>query len=248
MNGNLWEWNEAIIGASTRCIRGAAWNNGGTYLAAISRTSQNTTYFLNNIGLRLATLTNPYSFNTFVDIIDTGNTQDSNGYGAVSYSYKINQYLVTNDQYIEFLNAVAQTDDNGLYPSIMSTDLRSGIIRSGTNGSYAYAARTNMNNKPVNFMSWYNTARFANWLHNNKPNGLQNNSTTEGGAYQLTGNTGQPSRDFGAKYFIPTENEWYKAAYYKAGSTNAGYWKYATRSATLPSCVSASVNGNGVTS
>ena len=37
----------------------------------------------------------------------------------------------------------------------------------------------------------------------------------------------------GARYWIPTENEWYKAAYYtplKTGTTSAGYYKWATQS------------------
>ena len=38
------------------------------------------------------------------------------------------------------------------------------------------------------------------------------------------------TRNTGATYFIPSENEWYKAAYYKGGSTNAGYWAYPTKS------------------
>ena len=45
------------------------------------------------------------------------------------------------------------------------------------------------------------------------------------------------TRDAGAKYFIPSENEWYKAAYYdptlNAGA--GGYWLYPTRSNTAPS-------------
>jgi formylglycine-generating enzyme required for sulfatase activity len=38
-----------------------------------------------------------------------------------------------------------------------------------------------------------------------------------------------------AQYFLPSENEWYKAAYYAGGGTNAGYWKYATQSNVAPS-------------
>jgi hypothetical protein len=37
-------------------------------------------------------------------------------------------------------------------------------------------------------------------------------------------------RKAGAQMFLPTENEWYKAAYYKGGGTNAGYWIYPTSS------------------
>ncbi len=61
-------------------------------------------------------------------------------------------------------------------------------------------------------------------------------ATTENGAYTLNGDTtsGTESRNAGATYFLPSENEWYKAAYYKSGGTNAGYWTYPTQSNTAP--------------
>ena len=37
----------------------------------------------------------------------------------------------------------------------------------------------------------------------------------------------------------------YKAAYYKGGSTNAGYWDYATQSDTAPTAVTANETGIG---
>ena len=43
---------------------------------------------------------------------------------------------------------------------------------------------------------------------------------------------------------IPSEDEWYKAAYYKGGSTNAGYWDYPTRSNTAPGQDMADASGN----
>ena len=49
----------------------------------------------------------------------------------------------------------------------------------------------------------------------------------------------------GATYYIPTENQWYKAAYYKGGGTNAGYWNYATQSDTAPTAVTAGSTGIG---
>ena len=42
------------------------------------------------------------------------------------------------------------------------------------------------------------------------------------------------TRNRGAAFFLPSENEWYKAAYYKGGGTNAGYWTYPTESNTAP--------------
>ena len=38
----------------------------------------------------------------------------------------------------------------------------------------------------------------------------------------------------GARLGGTSEDEWYKAAYYKGGSTNAGYWDYPTRSDSAP--------------
>jgi formylglycine-generating enzyme required for sulfatase activity len=49
----------------------------------------------------------------------------------------------------------------------------------------------------------------------------------------------------GATFYIPTENQWYKAAYYKGGSTSAGYWAYATQSDTAPTAVTSGSTGIG---
>ena len=40
------------------------------------------------------------------------------------------------------------------------------------------------------------------------------------------------TRNFGATYFLPTQNEWYKAAYYNPSA--ATYWTYPTQSNTAP--------------
>ena len=54
-----------------------------------------------------------------------------------------------------------------------------------------------------------------------------------------------PAVNVGATVYIPTENQWYKAAYYKGGSTNAGYWDYATQSDTAPTAVTSGSTGIG---
>jgi formylglycine-generating enzyme required for sulfatase activity len=108
--------------------------------------------------------------------------------------------------------------------------------------------KTNYGNKPVNLVSWFDCARYCNWLHNAKPTGSQNSITTEDGAYTLNGEISGDAvpKNAGAKYHIPTGDEWYKAAYYKGGGTNAGYWDYATQSDSLPTCVAANSVGDGV--
>ena len=66
-------------------------------------------------------------------------------------------------------------------------------------------------------------------------NGATVGASTETGAYTLNGaTTGIITKNAGATWWIPSEDEWYKAAYYKGGGTNAGYWDYPTQSDTAP--------------
>jgi hypothetical protein len=140
---------------------------------------------------------------------------------------------VTNAQYAEFLNAVAATDTHNLYNTSMGGDVLGGIARSGSSGGYTYTAKLGQESNPVNFVSWYDALRFANWRHNGKPSGAQGPATTENGAYTFSGGTTVGTRNAGALVFLPTENEWYKAAYYDA--TSASYFDYPTKSNAAPS-------------
>jgi len=183
-----------------------------------------------------------------VTVGDPGNTADDTGApnpaGAVADSFQIMKYEFTNRQYADFLNSVAATDTYGLYNTNMGGNPVGGITQSGPPGSYSYSVKDNMGDKPVNYVSWFDAARVANWLMN----GATGTSSTETGAYTLVG--GQidgtaPARNSGATFYIPTEDQWYKAAYYKGGSTNAGYWDYATQSDTAPTAVTSGTTGIG---
>ena len=171
-------------------------------------------------------------------------TGDPNPSGTVATSFQIMKYEFTNQQYADFLNSVAKTDTYSLYNANMGTDDRGGITRSGTSGSYTYAVKPNMGDKPVNYVSWFDAARVSNWYQN----GATSSSTTETGAYTLVGGqtTGTaPAVNTGATFYIPTQDQWYKAAYYKGGGTTAGYWDYATQSDTAPTAVTAGSTGIG---
>ena len=169
------------------------------------------------------------------------------GHGAVSYTYQMGKYDVTAAQYTQFLNAVAKTDTFGLYNAAMSNPPTSpntvgcGITRSGDPGNYTYATILGHEDFPVNYVSWGDAVRFCNWLQNGQLDGPQGPDTTETGAYTLHSDIylylRTVARNAGATYFLPSEEEWYKAAYYKGGGLNAGYWAYATRSDSLPSNV-----------
>ena len=173
----------------------------------------------------------------WVAVGNAGNAADSTGYGGVSDVYQISTYEVTAGQYTEFLNAVATTDTHGLYNTSMnSSSYGCQITQNGASGSYTYdfsgrpsGTEADWANRPVNYVGWYDSLRFSNWLHNGQGAG-----DTENGAYDMSLGS-SVVRKAGAQVWLPSEDEWYKAAYYKGGGTNAGYWDYPTSSDSAPS-------------
>jgi formylglycine-generating enzyme len=176
-----------------------------------------------------------------VTVGDPGNDADvSTGspYGEVAYAYQIGTYDVTIGQYTAFLNAVDPTGTNphDIYNSSMAGDLNiAGIAfsRHASAGS-KYSVMNNAgdsSNRPITYVSWFDAARFANWMTNGQGNG-----STETGAYTLNG-LNVVAANPGAAFSIPTENEWYKAAYYSpnyGGVGVPGYYKYPTQSDDAP--------------
>jgi formylglycine-generating enzyme len=165
-----------------------------------------------------------------VPIGNPGNAADPRtSRGAVAYTYNIGATEVTNAQYAAFLNAKAASDPFNLYNAGMGGSF-GGIIRSGTDGSFTYSTVAGRENNPVNFVSFWDTTRFANWLHNGQGSG-----DTETGAYTLGGVTNPVSssviRIAGARWFVASENEWYKAAYFQPASEGgpaSNYWLHPT--------------------
>lgn len=206
------------------------------------------------VGVALISASAPAVTIDLVPIGNPGNTGDTvtdpgggiiGIFGRVTTSYQIGKFEVTNAQYVDFLNAKAATDTLNLYNTLMGMSTAGGIVRSGTPGSYTYAVKTSApgvglggtnytyGDKPVNYVNWYDSIRFANWMSNGQGSG-----STETGAYTLLGNIETPSsadsitRNAGAPWFLPTENEWYKAAYYD--SATSSYYDYPTASNSTP--------------
>lgn len=160
--------------------------------------------------------------------------------GSVVYTYYISRHEVTNAQYSAFLNAVAASDPNGLFNDAMGSDAAfGGISRSGSDGEYTYAPKPGFGNKPVNYVSFYDALRFANWLENGQPSGPQGPLTTEAGTYAIADDlfleSGAITRDSSATFAVPSDDEWYKAAYYHAAGDS--YFDYPTGTDTVPKCV-----------
>ena len=185
-----------------------------------------------------------------IDMVTVGNAGNANdtgggGIGAVAYDYQIGKYDVTIGQYTAFLNAVAVTDTNSLYNSSMGTGGNiKGISRTGGSGSYTYSVLGSAN-RPITYVSWWDSARFANWMANGQPTGAQTSTTTENGAYNVNGatsgnavakNATNPNTSAAPTFYVPKENEWYKAAYYSPtlNGGSGGYYAYATQSNTEP--------------
>lgn len=241
-NGNVWEVLGDLNG-SYPATRGGAFNSSLSDLNKNYRSSQYLDAKRSNIGFRLAkNISNTESFSSFVSISGAGNSADTTGYGFIINEYKIQVYPITNAEYVVFLNSVAVdgASTKALYDINMSSDPRGGINRSGSFPNYSYSAKINMGNKPVNYINWYNAARFVNWLSN----GMQSlPATTESGVYTLSGSN-KPSPNNKNSYWIPSENEWYKAAFYDPVSLT--YSTYSTQSDIFPDSVVVDSNGNGI--
>ncbi len=193
-------------------VRGHLLASSAAVLAAVLPAAANITILTNTVG-------------------DLGNAANSDGYGAVNYQYSIGRYEVTNAQYAAFLNAKAATDTYGLYNTDMAGGTYGGINRSGSSGSYTYSTVSGRENWAVNYVSFWDAARFSNWLQNGQGSG-----DTETGTYTLTASgitNNTVTRNPGSTWAITSEDEWYKAAYYKGGGLNAGYWIYPTQSNSI---------------
>lgn len=153
------------------------------------------------------------------EIMNDGTT----GYGSVDYVYRISKHEVTNAQYAEFLNAVDPTGANTL--DLYNINMPSGwggIENTGTEQGAHYLAKAGRENNPVNYVTWLDAARFVNWLHNGQSNG-----STETGVYTIDNGLTE-SRSSDATFFLPSEDEWYKAAYHDASAgVNGIYFDFA---------------------
>ncbi|RRJ97061.1 PEP-CTERM sorting domain-containing protein [Opitutaceae bacterium TAV4] len=170
-------------------------------------------------------------------VVVMGGSESNNGYGAVSYDYSIGKYEVTNAQYALFLNTIGVTTSNNSLNLYSASQALYGLTWSGS--------QFVGDNRPVVYVSYYDAARFTNWL----TNGGTANSSTESGLYVFDGaNTlvSVPDHAAASGWVVANENEWYRAAYYNGAG---GWWDYATQSndysGTLTASNGQNYNGSG---
>lgn len=142
------------------------------------------------------------------------------GFGAVSYLYRISQYEVTNAQYTEFLNTAHPTGTNAPVPSttrICPVTPTAESISIAACQRFQISAPARTRKQAGRFVSFFDAMRFTNWLENG-----QGDSSTESGVYNI-GDGINEIRNPIATYFIPSEDEWYKAAYHKNDGATGNY-------------------------
>jgi formylglycine-generating enzyme required for sulfatase activity len=169
----------------------------------------------------------------------------NNLYGAVSYDYYIGKYEVTNAQYVAFLNAVVGTgtDTYSLYNSTAGSSALGGITRNESTGVFGLKS-AEWANKPVNYVSFWDAARFVNWLSTGD---TENGVYTFGGVLNPVSSTitrNQTAWENGA-FAIASEDEWYKAAYYNPTLDGGagGYTNYPWAGGAEPVTDTDAVNG-----
>jgi sulfatase modifying factor 1 len=151
----------------------------------------------------------------FTTIGNPGNSADTTGYGSVGYAYRISTYEISQNQITSATASGLQNVTAGAW----SGDL------------------------PAGNMSWYEAAAFVNWLNTSTGFARAYNLSWTGGTWNMSLWTATDNgydannlyRNSRAKYFLPSENEFYKAAFGKRDGS--GYFLYPTGGNTAPTAV-----------
>ncbi len=166
----------------------------------------------------------------------TGANSYNNGRGSVGYEYNIGKFEVTTAQWVEFLNAAFDRPSNDQIPFVARPTVFSGFAVPGNNGGIRWTVPAGTEMRGVGGITWRTAAIYCNWLHNGKGtdraaflSGAYDVSTF--GYVQSVGYSDQLTRSAGARYWIPSLDEWLKAAHYDPNKTNpdgtlGGWWTY----------------------
>lgn len=151
----------------------------------------------------------------FVTVGDPGNAGDG-GKGSVDYNFRIGMYEVSEDM----------------------------VTKANTVGNLGITQTNRGGDKPSTNVSWNEAARFVNWLNTSNGYSPAYKFALEPGDVGYSANANielwtvadsgfnpiNPFRNVDSFYFLPSEDEWYKAAYYSAST----YFDYPTGSDSIP--------------
>ena len=140
-------------------------------------------------------------------------------FGAVKYEFEIACRQTTNREYAEFLNAIAASPSSDVDCYVSDMEIR----RHQEDGQLRYSVSGESADRAVTHVSWTDAIRYCNWLHHGKPTVAVGPATTESGAYVISADGRTALRQPLAKFALPSDHEWFKAAYYDPA---AGYRLY----------------------
>ena len=247
--GNVYEWEESEIdlvndsNSSARALRGGRWDSFGQWLRSENRSGTFPSAEGFTRGFRVVSCPEPTSqipggdvFGTgsnlfdidFVPITNKDNPADTTGIpnpaGSVGYSFRMGKFEISEET----------------------------IDKANAEGGLGITKDTRGPNKPATSVSWNEAARFVNWL---------NTSAGYPAAYKFEFQPGEAGYDANAniqlwdpgdvgynpnnrfrnsqaEYWLPSYDEWYKAAYYDP--TSGSYFDFPTGSDTVPTPVASS--------
>lgn len=158
----------------------------------------------------------------FVTVGNPGNANDAgagggiyaSSYGGVDYIFRMGAYEVSQDMITKATNLGMTNVTAGAWTGDM----------------------------PATSMTWYEAAAFVNWLNTSTGHQAAYNLSYNGSwsmnlwsseqAWQLGGQNLFRNKD--AYYFLPSDDEWYKAAYHQNDGVTANYWDFAAGSNSIP--------------
>lgn len=174
---------------------------------------------------------------------------DRLGRGSVNHEYRIARTEVTSGQWLEFLNtfgprpmpdSVRTLFDpfGGLSEFYVGPSWFGGVVAEDNHAQQTarYELRTdvpNAENIPVSGLSWRIAAAYCNWLHHGKSNDWDSllsgaYDTSTWGTDPITGSFNDSIvHEPDARFWIPTLDEWGKAAFYdpnRHGQGEGGWW------------------------
>lgn len=164
------------------------------------------------------------------------------GRGSVDYVYRMSTLEVSSGQWLEFLNTFSGTAT----PPRLFDNGNPVFWGGGVDGNYNGPGRQfilhpslpNAAQLPVGGISYHMGMLYSNWLHNGKSS---NPESLIRGAYDtlLVPDVLEPPQSLypthmpGAMFWMPTLDEWIKAAHFdpnRYGENQAGWWTYRNKS------------------
>ena len=164
----------------------------------------------------------------FVTIGNPGNAADTTGSpnpaGSVAYTYNIGKYEVSRDM----ITKANSAGSLGITMYDMSSLGGNGLL------------------KPATGISWYEAAKFVNWL-NTSTGGTAAYKFDGSGNFQLWSSTdagynaNNMFRNSLAKFWLPSSNEWYKGAY---GNADGSWSNFPNGTNSAPTTVASGTAAN----